>query len=63
MSERSEALKRFEGKSVKIETVSGLFFHTNNLQVLGDMIIFSDRFGLIVSLPVDEVKIIQELRK
>jgi uncharacterized Fe-S cluster protein YjdI len=59
---RSEGLKMFEGKRIKIQTNSNLFYHTSNLQVFGDMVVFTDKLGLKVTIPVAEIKKIEELR-
>jgi len=57
-------LKEFEGKRVFLITKSlGNHYQTNNLKVVGNSVLFNDKFGASVMVSVDDIGSIVEVRR
>ncbi len=62
MEERKQLFKSFENKHILIITQSDFKYHTHNLKVLEDAVVFTDNRNQQIMLSLSEIKLMQEVK-
>jgi len=62
MEERKQIYKGFESKRIFLITQSNFKYHTSDLKVLDDCVVFTDNRGQKIMLDFDEIKFCQEVQ-
>lgn len=63
MEERKQIYKCFESKNIFLVTKSNFKYHTQDLEVKDDFVIFTDNRGQKIMLSFDEIKFLQEVAR
>ncbi len=61
VKERKQIYKHFERKRIFLVTQSNFKYHTSDLEVLDDCVLFTDNRGQKIMLEFNEIKFCQEV--